>query len=69
MINDSETEPNFFAPTADDDAFEDEPEALDYKSWLEENIGDVDPWKNVELESTFQYRMEDDEFSLDQINA
>lgn len=34
------------------------------QTWLEENVHNIDPWKNIELEPIFQYPVEDNEFSF-----
>jgi hypothetical protein len=36
--------------------------------WLEENMNSIDPWKNMELEPTFQYPFEENEFLFRDIN-
>jgi len=69
----TETESNLYPSPVDnddnDDEFEDEPDALEDKTWLEKGMEDVDPWKNVKLESLFEYPMEDDASLFHQIDS
>ncbi|CAF1432883.1 unnamed protein product, partial [Rotaria sordida] len=63
----TETESDFFASVIDDE-FEDEPDVFVHQTWLEENTNNIDPWKNVELESAFQFPIEENEILFHDID-